>query len=76
VIPRLQHPEFIIVTPLNSHTAFDKHLSSMSETAAQEKARLRREKRAGGGVNRLQAITSLQGGTHRDIEKDVPSNSK
>lgn len=46
------------------------------ESSAQEKARLRRERRAAkiqaGGASRLQAITSLQGGSHRDVEKDVP----
>lgn len=50
--------------------------SIAAESPAQEKARLRRERRAakiaGGGVSRLQAISSLQGGSHRDIEKDVP----
>ncbi|PVI05933.1 hypothetical protein DM02DRAFT_639019 [Periconia macrospinosa] len=43
----------------------------MSESPAQERARLRREKRAGGGANRLQAISALQGGTHRDVKDDV-----
>ncbi|KAF2689755.1 hypothetical protein K458DRAFT_292124 [Lentithecium fluviatile CBS 122367] len=46
------------------------------ESAAQEKARLRRERRAAkiaaGGADRLQAISSLQGGSHRDFSKDVP----
>ncbi|KAF1962951.1 hypothetical protein CC80DRAFT_499254 [Byssothecium circinans] len=45
----------------------------MSETPAQAKARLRREKRAAGNVDRLQAITKLQGGTHRDVSQDVPN---
>jgi hypothetical protein len=47
-----------------------------AESPAQEKARLRRERRAAkiaaGGADRLQAISSLQGGSHRDFEKDVP----
>ena len=47
-----------------------------TESPAQEKARLRRERRAAkiaaGGADRLQAISSLQGGSHRDFEKDVP----
>ncbi|KAF2016972.1 hypothetical protein BU24DRAFT_332506, partial [Aaosphaeria arxii CBS 175.79] len=46
------------------------------ESPAQEKARLRRERRNAklqtGGAARLQAITSVQGGSHRDVEKDVP----
>ncbi|KAF2651951.1 hypothetical protein K491DRAFT_706715 [Lophiostoma macrostomum CBS 122681] len=50
--------------------------ASPVESPAQEKARLRRERRAAkiqdGGASRLHAITALQGGTHRDIEKDVP----
>ncbi|KAF2107296.1 hypothetical protein BDV96DRAFT_589521 [Lophiotrema nucula] len=46
------------------------------DISAQEKARLRRERRQAkinaGGASRLQAITKLQIGTHRDVEKDVP----
>ncbi|ORY18837.1 hypothetical protein BCR34DRAFT_621320 [Clohesyomyces aquaticus] len=46
------------------------------ESPAQKQARLRRERRAAkiqaGGASRLQAISQLQGGTHRDVEKDVP----
>ncbi|KAF2185179.1 hypothetical protein K469DRAFT_163892 [Zopfia rhizophila CBS 207.26] len=46
--------------------------ASKAESPAQEKARLRRERRAakiqGSGTSRLQAITSLQGGSHRDVE--------
>jgi hypothetical protein len=49
---------------------------SATESPAQEKARLRRERRAAkiaaGGADRLQAISSLQGGSHRDLEKDLP----
>ncbi|KAF2800498.1 hypothetical protein K505DRAFT_412907 [Melanomma pulvis-pyrius CBS 109.77] len=47
-----------------------------AESPAQQQARLRRERRAAkiqaGGADRLKAISSLQGGTHRDVEKDVP----
>lgn len=43
------------------------------ETPAQEKARLRRERRnqkiQGGGASRLQAITALQGGQHTSVEE-------
>ncbi|KAF2730509.1 hypothetical protein EJ04DRAFT_444939 [Polyplosphaeria fusca] len=50
--------------------------SPSADASAQEKARMRRERRAAklaaGGASRLKAITELQGGTHRDIEKDVP----
>jgi hypothetical protein len=50
--------------------------AASAESPAQEKARLRRERRAAkiaaGGADRLQAISSLQGGSHRDFEKDVP----
>lgn len=51
--------------------------SPAGESPAQEKARLRRERRAAkiqaGGATRLQAIASLQGGTSlRNVEKDVP----
>ncbi|CAI6257590.1 unnamed protein product [Periconia digitata] len=46
-------------------------MSEPSESPAQERARLRREKRAAGGASRLQAISKLQGGTHRDVEDDV-----
>jgi hypothetical protein len=53
--------------------------SSPAESPAQAQARLRRERRAakiqGGGASRLQAISSLQGGTHRDVEKDVPGTT-
>ncbi|KAH7117044.1 hypothetical protein B0J11DRAFT_108087 [Dendryphion nanum] len=46
------------------------------ESPAQEKARLRRERRAAkiqsGGASRLQAISSLQGGSHRDVSNDIP----
>ncbi|KAL5398788.1 hypothetical protein PMIN06_008419 [Paraphaeosphaeria minitans] len=46
------------------------------ESPAQKQARLRRERRAAklqDGENRLQAITALQGGTHRDVKKDLPA---
>lgn len=47
-----------------------------SESPAQEKARLRRERRAAkiqaGGASRLEAISSLQGGSHRDVSRDIP----
>ena len=50
------------------------------ESSAQEKARLRRERRAAkiqaGGASRLQAISSVQGGSVRDFEKDVPGRLK
>ena len=50
--------------------------SSPTESPAQLQARLRRERRAAkitaGGASRLQAISSLQGGSHRDVSKDVP----
>ena len=45
------------------------------ESAAQQQARLRRERRAAklqAGESRLQSITALQGGTHRDVKKDLP----
>lgn len=45
------------------------------ESSAQKQARLRRERRAAklqDGEARLQAITSLQGSTHRDVTKDLP----
>lgn len=48
------------------------------ESPAQKQARLRRERRAAklqDGENRLQAITALQGGTHRDVKKDLPGLS-
>ncbi|KAF2866067.1 hypothetical protein BDV95DRAFT_611945 [Massariosphaeria phaeospora] len=48
-----------------------------SESPAQAKARLRRERLAAkiqtGGASRLQAISSLQGGTLRDVQKDLPA---
>ncbi|KAK7189107.1 hypothetical protein DPSP01_010310 [Paraphaeosphaeria sporulosa] len=47
-----------------------------AESPAQKQARLRRERRAAklqDGENRLQAITALQGGTHRDVKKDLPA---
>ncbi|KAF2711983.1 hypothetical protein K504DRAFT_464087 [Pleomassaria siparia CBS 279.74] len=51
--------------------------SAPAESSAQQQARLRRERRAAkiaaGGASRLQAISSLQGGTYRDVEKDVPA---
>lgn len=46
------------------------------ESPAQQQARLRRERRAAklqAGESRLQAITALQGGTHRDVKKDLPT---
>ena len=49
-----------------------------AESPAQKQARLRRERRAAklaDGENRLQAITALQGGTHRDVKKDLPGMS-
>jgi GET complex subunit GET2 len=53
--------------------------SPSGDSSAQDKARLRRERRAAkiaaGGANRLKAITQLQGGTHRDVEKDVPGGT-
>lgn len=53
--------------------------SKASESLAQQQARLRRERRAAkiqaGGADRLKAISSLQGGTHRDVEKDVPGRA-
>ncbi|KAF2470646.1 uncharacterized protein BDR25DRAFT_261738 [Lindgomyces ingoldianus] len=54
----------------------DSAATATAESPAQEKARLRRERRAAkiqaGGASRLQAISQLQGGSHRDVEKDVP----
>ncbi|KAF2005176.1 hypothetical protein P154DRAFT_424990 [Amniculicola lignicola CBS 123094] len=51
--------------------------ASPTESPAQRQARQRRERRAAKiqaeGASRLQAITSLQGGSHRDVEKDVPA---
>ncbi|KAF1978236.1 hypothetical protein BU23DRAFT_451157 [Bimuria novae-zelandiae CBS 107.79] len=50
--------------------------AALAESPAQKQARLRRERRAAklaDGENRLQAITALQGGTHRDIKKDLPA---
>ncbi|KAF2749003.1 hypothetical protein M011DRAFT_524965 [Sporormia fimetaria CBS 119925] len=48
-----------------------------TESPAQQKARLRRERMAAklqsGGASRLQAISALQGGTYRDVDKDVPA---
>lgn len=49
--------------------------ASPAESPAQKQARLRRERRAAklaDGESRLQAITALQGGTHRDVKKDMP----
>lgn len=52
--------------------------AATAESPAQKQARLRRERRAAklaDGENRLQAITALQGGTHRDVKKDLPGMS-
>lgn len=52
--------------------------SAPAESPAQEKARLRRERRAAkiaDGESRLRAITALQGGSHRDVAKDVPGTT-
>jgi hypothetical protein len=49
--------------------------AATAESPAQKQARLRRERRAAklaDGESRLQAITALQGGTHRDLKRDLP----
>lgn len=67
------HPNLILAMADSSASVTG---SAPAESPAQQQARLRRERRAAkiqaGGADRLKAISSLQGGTHRDVEKDVP----